>query len=263
MTQPKRILFGQKLEWEAGLRTNADPGAFEIVMADLRFTALSGFDAIVPLELSDQECLTYIGTGLPALLTPGPIRRLCHDKLMLNRHLIDLGFGDHIPTMRDRLPADAARHPVIIKARKAAWGNGTWLLLDTPVPDQIWTSLGKDSHFIQDYLPGRIEYASHVLMHRGVPQFCQTIEYDMGSAPAVKGTSQPPLNARWLTQTPWQDVLLRILAAIGFDEGTCCFDYRMVDGTPMLFEINPRFGGSLAAKITPYLHCYLACPDRP
>lgn len=259
---PKRILFGLKPEWESGLRQSTNPDLYQIVMADPQKTDLSGFDAIVPLRLLEQDWLENAGRGLPALPVPRHIRRLCHDKLLLNRRLIDLGFGDHIPIMRDRLPADPASQPVIVKARKADWGKDTWLLRDLPVPEAIRTHLSGDSHFIQDYLPGRIEYACHVLMHRGVAQLCQTMEYDMGPVPGVKGVALTPQTYRWLNETPGQSDLLRILAALGFDQGTCCIDYRMVEGRPMLFEINPRVGGSLTWRITPYLARYLACLGR-
>ena len=40
--------------------------------------------------------------------------------------------------------------------------------------------------------------------------------------------------------------------------GTCCINYKLADGVPMLFEINPRFGATLCADINPYLDAYLA-----
>lgn len=256
---PKRILFGVKPEWEAGLHASTDPEEFRIVMAELPKAADAGFDAVVPLSLTELDWCETQGAHLPALPTPRPLRRLCHDKLALNRRLIALGFGDHIPLMRDRLPADPARHPVIVKARRAAWGKETWLVHQPEVPEQVQASLLQDSHFIQDYLPGRFEYACHVLMHRGVPQHCQTIEYDMGKLPGVKGVGLRPRAHRWLAETPGQGALFAMLAAIGYTDGTCCIDYRMVEGRPMLFEINPRVGGSLTWNVAAYLRRYLAC----
>jgi hypothetical protein len=133
---------------------------------------------------------------------------------------------------------------------------------DAPVAEEIRLALEEHSHFIQDYLPGHLEYACHVLMHRGTVQLCQTIEYDMGAVPGVKGVGLRPRKFRWLTETPGQDALFAILKAIGLETGTCCIDYRMVDGIPMLFEINPRVGGSLTWNVAPYLRRYLACLNR-
>jgi carbamoylphosphate synthase large subunit len=35
-----------------------------------------------------------------------------------------------------------------------------------------------------------------------------------------------------------------MLRSINFD-GLCCINYKIVDGRPFIFEINPRFGASL------------------
>lgn len=261
MTRMKRILFGLQPEWQKGLQFSADPTRFDVVMADLAQTDTSGFDAVVPLSLADHVWLETSGQGLPALPVARRLRRLCNDKLQLNQHLIDLGFRDHVPPMRDSLPKDPSLHPVIIKLRRGAWGKGSTLLLTAPIAAEVTEKLAAGTHFIQDFTPGRYEYATHVLMHRGVPRLLQTNEYDMGEVPGVKGITHRPLKSRWLAETPGQDVLLRMLAAIGFDQGTCCIDYRMVEGRPVLFEINPRFGGSLSWKVTPYLDRYLACLD--
>jgi hypothetical protein len=32
-------------------------------------------------------------------------------------------------------------------------------------------------------------------------------------------------------------------------QGLCCFNYKLVDGQPVIFELNPRFGGSLPRDI--------------
>jgi D-alanine-D-alanine ligase-like ATP-grasp enzyme len=42
------------------------------------------------------------------------------------------------------------------------------------------------------------------------------------------------------------DLFAQMLAALGFS-GLCCVNYKLVDGNPMIFEINPRCGFSLCA----------------
>lgn len=262
MPQRKRILFGMKPDWENWLQLNADPQRFEITMGDLTQADTSGFDAIVPLTLPDHRWLENAGPDLPALPVSGYVRQLCDDKLMLNRRLIDHGFGDNIPRLHDVLPRDPVRHPVIIKARTGAWGQDCDLLLSGPVPGTFAAKLAAGTHFVQDFIPGGVECATHVLIHRGQPQFWLTREYDMGSLAAIKGAASKPVKGRWLPETPAQGIFQRMLAALGFDQGTCCIDYRLVGGRPLLFEVNPRFGGSLAGRVSPYLDSYMACLDR-
>lgn len=125
--------------------------------------------------------------------------------------------------------------------------------------DDIAAKVAAGTHFVQDFVPGRVEHASHVLMHHAKPHLWHSREYDMGAVPVVKGAAHAPQVHRWIADNPGRDVLLRMLQAIGFEDGTCCIDYRMVAGRPVLFEINPRFGGSLASRVSPYLDAYLAC----
>jgi hypothetical protein len=37
-------------------------------------------------------------------------------------------------------------------------------------------------------------------------------------------------------------------------KGTCCFNFKIEDGAPRIFEINPRFGGSLWRNINACLN---------
>ena len=46
------------------------------------------------------------------------------------------------------------------------------------------------------------------------------------------------------------------MRAIGFDNGICCFDYKLVDGRPVIFELNPRFGASLVYDAPNFLDAY-------
>lgn len=58
-----------------------------------------------------------------------------------------------------------------------------------------------------------------------------------------------------------QDRLAEGLEALEF-EGTACVDYRVVSGQPVLFEINPRFGGSLCTDVTSCLDAHITALDR-
>ncbi len=52
------------------------------------------------------------------------------------------------------------------------------------------------------------------------------------------------------------DVFADILQIAGFTDGTCCVDYKVVDGIPKIFEVNPRFGWSLLYDLGNYLRAY-------
>lgn len=259
MSAALRVLFGHRPLWEKALRRSLDDSRYQMRMQPLEQADLAAFDLIVPLMLPDHAFLESAGPGVPALIVPRAMRRLCRDKLALNQRLIDLGLGHHVPRLRDRLPEDLTTHPVVLKARDGSGGVGTRILNQGPPDDEVLTLLADGSHFLQDHVPGAIELATHVLIKDGRVRMMQTMEFDMGPSPYVKGVGQKPRRARWLEQTPGRADLVNILRNIGFDHGTCCFDYRMQRGHPVIFEINPRFGRSLSERVTPYLDSLLTC----
>ncbi|KMO31614.1 hypothetical protein [Methylobacterium aquaticum] len=52
------------------------------------------------------------------------------------------------------------------------------------------------------------------------------------------------------------DILLNILRNADFKNDTRCFDCKVMDGMPKLFEINLRFGWSLLYDRRNYLRAY-------
>lgn len=261
MNEPKRlrVLFGDKPQWREMLFRAADPLRYDVAMQDLASARLADHDLVVPLMIADHEWLDRSGQGLPAIPVPAAVRQLCDDKPQLNQRLIDLGFGDHVPRMLDRLPDNLVAEPVIVKPRVGGWGADSVVLARGQVGGQVASWLRSGSHFVQSLVAGRHEMATHVLMHRGQPALWATVEYDMGFSHRVKGVTAREQHRSWLRETPAQALWLRMLQAIGFSDGTCCIDYRIADGRPMLFEINPRFGFSLMDRLNPYLDAYGAC----
>jgi hypothetical protein len=78
----------------------------------------------------------------------------------------------------------------------------------------------------------------------------------MASAALVNGVKDSPLHSGFMRGCIYLDLFSEILARLEF-EGTACFDYKIVNGKPVIFEINPRFGGSLCSDITGYLDAYV------
>ena len=62
-----------------------------------------------------------------------------------------------------------------------------------------------------------------------------------------------------------QDLFGDILGKLDY-EGAACFNYKLADDAPRIFEINPRFGGSLVMDVTAFVDAYraaLAPSDEP
>lgn len=255
------ILFGAKPDWREGIGYRLTGSDFAFAMDPLWSADLGAFDGIVPLTLEDRRILAERGGRggrgdmASSLLPTAEAEALCHDKVALNTHLRAHGFGAHVPAMPADLPTAAQDYPVIIKRRQGEWGVGGRILLAPPAGP---VAFDRATEFIQAYVPGAEEYATHILLKGGEPLFAATVRHTMRAGPYVMGASERPVRSDWLEATPCLPLFLRMLATVGFRDGICCIDYRLVAGRPMVFEINPRFGASLGERIIPFLNAYVA-----
>lgn len=245
----KPKLFNMLVRQTAGLR-------FDLSMADLAAVPLAGYDAVLPLSLQDHAALTArraAGERVPALLpAPGAVA-LCHDKLKLNRHLIAAGLAALVPPL---LPADAPP-PYMLKHRRDVSGRNSHIVT---TPEQAAALLDRpESHWFRQVLvPGETEHALHVLMHGGRPVFHARMTYRNEAEVYVKGIQSKPVSRQWSDGDDSLAAFLPVLQAVGFTDGLCCIDFKILDGRVQMFEINPRFGASLALQPTGMLAAYWA-----
>lgn len=249
------LLCGEKPEWVQRIRNNLAGTGWVVGSACLNRAALDDYDLHLPLTLVDAALLRArrsAGQRVAALLPSAAVSALCHDKFALNRALIDAGFADVVPAMPD--PATASGR-LILKQRQGSWGRGSRVIEGRP-DDAALRQVAAGTHFLQRHIQGAKEWSTHLALHDGRIIFSRTARFDVPAVPHVKGHAQRALARQWLPQTPHLDLFARLLAAIGFAEGTCCIDYRIVQGRPRIFEINPRFGNSLCYSLRPYLEAY-------
>jgi carbamoylphosphate synthase large subunit len=100
-------------------------------------------------------------------------------------------------------------------------------------------------YLLQALVPGEHEYATFCVADRGRITWHWTFVSTMGG-PAVVKTEDNDKNRRTIEAAP--TVLQQIEAVLGplAFHGPCIVNYKLrADGDIQIFEINPRFGGSL------------------
>lgn len=259
----RRILFGTKFDWESGFRHHLDAARFHCRFARPSGAEMEGYDAVVPLTLSDYDDLeAWRGQGGGRFLAPNEaVVRLCHDKLAFNRFLLANGFADLVAPLR---VAGAGRYPYVLKRRRDEWGKNTHFVRDSTDEHRLSGLIGDESYFCQDFVPGDREYAAHILARGGIVLYHAVVAYDTSGPARITGIDFRPRPMLQPAGFPLPEAFRGILRRLSYS-GTCCIDYRMVSGRPMIFEMNPRVGGSLCQDINRYLDAYLAAlaPDRP
>src|SRR5690606_220214 len=145
------------------------------------------------------------------------------------------GFGETIPRTEGEFSA-----PYILKKRIDQTGKNSWFILDEQQEKTLLADLPMEDYFRQEIIPGRFEYASHILFVGGRIIRSLSFEYELENELLIKGQFWP-IEQR-LIPCPFPELFTSVLRTIGF-EGLCCIDYKILDGRPYIMEINPRFGG--------------------
>ncbi len=260
------ILFGWKPEWKERCEISCQRAGFSSAMLPLDEARLEGFDAVVPLTVADQENLEARRArkeDIRALVTPAAPRKLCHDKLDFAGRMSQAGFEDYIPGMLDLGSLGPRNFPLVVKSRRSEFGKGTFIVQSPVDLDAHLPSLTAGEAFLQELVPGGEEFAVHILLNGGMMLFSSTIHYIMTGPNLVKGKQGKPAMRMWLRSTPFKPLWYGVLSKLGIHSGTVCIDYRLREGKPVIFEINPRVGSSLTCNMEAYLQVYVSCFGFP
>lgn len=236
-------------DWEPEIRERLDD-AYALTFEAFDEQDFAAFDMVVPLSTADTEYLTRrfrSSHGINALFPTAEILARCDDKLAFNDWLVANGFGQHVPRMTGPLG-----YPHIAKARRGQWGIGTEIIHDATADEAYRASADPAESFRQEYIPGNIEQATHLLVRSGTVRFRRHVEFEFSEEVYVKGHKA----RKWIQREADLDEHLPLFAAIAAKlgyEGTCCFGYKVVDGHPWIFELNARYGASLNPFVADYL----------
>jgi hypothetical protein len=249
---PLRIAFGDFPAWTSLIRPNLGP-RYAAEFLDLERAPLDEFTAVIPVQLLHYEPLRRHPEwqGRKFIIPCRDTVALCDDKLRCAEALIAAGFAAQVP----RLRGPGAPYPYMRKRRHGWWGMQCQII-DGP-GDETAIDPNDPAWFCQECVDGPFEFATHVLRAQGEIRYASTVAYKMASRTFIKGSRDTPVHTRLLPGCAHRELFGAILECLGF-EGTACIDYKIVEGAPVIFEINPRFGGSLSLDITRYLDAYVA-----
>lgn len=237
-----KILFSPKADWENNIRNGFQHSSHDITFAELSPENIAQYDLVIPLTITALEYLDgyrHLLVNNPVPIPALDVIRLCDDKLQLNQTLIHKGFGEFIPRM-----GEGQAYPYVLKKRQDVWGVNTHIISDTTKEQDFAGLIAQPEYFCQAFVPGCEEYTTHILFKNHAIACALNLKFTFHSDRPIKGKDK--IVATFKEPCPYLRLFASILDAIGF-EGLCCFNYKVVDGRPFIFEINPRFGGSLGS----------------
>jgi predicted ATP-grasp superfamily ATP-dependent carboligase len=236
----RRILFSRRDEWETGIRSaikTCTPHFHEFHDVDP-----GQFDLVVPLTL---EAARYFNRNyshlnrVNALVPSNEAIDACDDKREFARRLSQAGFGRFLPRACDNLA-----YPYLLKKNISEWGVDCYIIHDANDEHAHHDRMRSDDYLKQEYVHGRQEYTMHILMAGGRTAFMKTLEFTFEEELFVKGRLFPHASQTCVDHARFSKLFESILNCIGF-QGICCFNYKLLDGSPKIFEVNPRYGASL------------------
>jgi hypothetical protein len=238
------LLSADKTEWTRAIRRAFRHTRHELTFGQIADAWRGEHDLLLPLTIDDLKALSRDHELVARNPIPTPSVAsidLCDDKFKLNEVLIAGGFGNLIPKMGTSL-----LFPYIMKRRLDEWGRHSRLVLGPGQEHELAALRDDPAYFGQEFIVGTREYATHILFSEGRIERALTIEYVFDTPTPIKGQLKPLYKT--ICRCPFLDLFASILVAIDF-QGICCVNYKLRGGSPYVFEINPRIGGSLC----PYL----------
>jgi len=168
------------------------------------------------------------------------------DKAAFAAYVQAQGLARYCPELFESI--GEARFPCVLKRVDLNVSRGITI---TRTPEELSQRLQQApwaGHrvILQAAVPGETEYVTHCVCKDGQIRWHCSFAYDMNSAQVVKNIKTSVIRTRAVATPPRiLSQIEQLLAPLAYD-GPCNVDYKISEtGDIVVFEINPRLGGSL------------------
>ena len=190
-----------------------------------------------------------------ASLVPDPFCiDLLSNKRLFAEFMRERNYGDILPI--HYATKEEATYPCVLKRLDCNAGVGIAVVdsreyLDKLSLHPLW--LVKDI-VLQQFIPGAQEYVTHCVFKNGRLLWQCSFLYKVNDPNPIRGPGSNFTLEAIETEPFVLNALKSILSCISYT-GPCNVNYKIVSGNLIIFEINPRLGGSLMkAENIMYLH---------
>lgn len=166
-----------------------------------------------------------------------------------------MGLSAHSLSM----PDNSKQYLYVLKKANSCFGVGTYIIKDERSEEDVLSKLDTLDYIKQVWVGGCMEYSTHLLFDGSKAISHHSFEFLMPEGFHVKGKATKHLGTKTIDHFQHLSLFENILCELNF-KGLCCFDYKIEDDTVKIFELNPRYGGSLTRvvdELIPVLYEYL------
>lgn len=236
--------LGPESEIWAGLRAVTEVRTFAGTTAELEQYAAAAETPLLVIPLVETHALA-VPDALRARQPRREVIRLLAHKARAATYLATR-WPDCLP--RNYATVEAVTYPCIVKT-VAGCGSVGVTVVESPTAllDVLQTHwLAGEGVVIQDFVPGEREQVTHAMCAAGKLLWHCTLEKPQCLNPHARGGDFLAETVLQSTSSGILGILQNLVAELDYS-GPLCVDYRLCEGRPVIFEINPRFGGSLMA----------------
>lgn len=253
----QHILISNKEDWITKSKGKIDTSKFDITYSPIsEQKSLRKFDAVIPLYETEVH---YLNTkfdsknGIKFIIPKTSVSTICEDKKTFYDFMNNNGFINYTPLVSDSLSI-----PFILKKRIDEWGQNAFVIQNEIDLETYKEQLLSKEFIKQEYFFGKEEFTTHFLFKNGELKYFFTLKFAFINDCYVKGVQSPPFKTATITEskTDFIPLFTDILNSLEY-EGVGCFNYKIKDGLPKIFEINPRVGGSLPLDANNFLENYI------
>jgi len=249
-----QVLFSGKYSWHKHIRLRLNPLRYALFFKNFSEMDLNAFDILIPQHISDIEFLIRHRSelqGKKCFIPPLEALKTCNDKVLFNQFVITHGFGDFIPKTDDGLS-----FPYILKKRIDEFGSRSRIIKNSAEEKPFRKFIDSDNYYRQEYIAGQDEFTTHMLFIGGQCVFHKTLQFHFTQDFFIKGAGCKPPWGTESVRCSYIKTFTSIMTQMAF-EGLCCFNYKLVDGQAKIFEVNPRYGGSLTRFLPEVMDIYI------
>lgn len=235
------ILFGVHPVWENTIRKAFDKTAHTVHFEELSTENISFYDLVVPLTIDELIFLNDNKNLIQYSPLPIPSKnaiQICNDKFLFYQYMSDAGLGEYFPETGIHFS-----YPYTLKKKVTHFGIGSEIVFNEEDEQRLKDILYSDDYFTQQYIPGKNEYAAHILFEKGEIVSWFTIKHAHATEFYIRGHNKAKTIVSGLTANRYQSIFSAMLRTLEF-EGICCIDYKIANGKLYILEINPRIGAS-------------------
>jgi carbamoyl-phosphate synthase large subunit len=176
--------------------------------------------------------------GVKVAVSDAFVTSLCNDKFATSAYLRERGVPAAEAWLPDTVPDDV-RFPVFVKPRYGRGSVGAFRACDR-----------RELDFFLSYVPGAVVQEYLEGTEYTIDLFCDFDGQPLSAVPRERAVIRAGVIDRGRTVAdPCLVNLATTCAAVLKFEGACNIQCRMVNGRPVIFEINPRFSGGIPLTI--------------